>query len=117
MPKTSHVKTMDTKLQSGVYYAPHIPVILREVVNATPIKISIPEWVFKYDKSEIYLENEIYVYTSMPDNVRIRLSNIPFKFKLTPWNFMEWIVCQNMQAEIKREIDKDMVELLVSHYK
>lgn len=117
MPKTSHVKTMDTKLQSGVWYAPHIPLIQQKVVNAKPIKISVPEWVFEYDKSEIYPEHEMYVYTPMPDNVRIRLSNIPFKFKLTPWNFMTWIVYQNMQAEIKREIDKDMVQLLVSHYK
>ncbi|QOI66507.1 hypothetical protein [Erwinia phage FBB1] len=105
-------------MEQGVWYAPYIPGILKEVVvNATPIKISIPEWVFEHKKSEIYPEHEMYVYTPMPDNVRIKLSNIPFNFKLTPWNLAMWAVYCNMQAEIKREIDKDMVELLVSHYK
>lgn len=107
---------MGTKRESGVIYAPYIPkFIYQETIEAKSRQIN--EWTFEQGPSISLHGYEIYTHIPMNDEMRLELSNIPFKFKLSPWYLAMWSISRSMQSEITKEIDADIVEALIQAYK
>lgn len=91
-------------------------VINKEVIETKSRTLS-HGWSFQEISVKPLHGYEVYIHVPMNDNVRVSLSNIPFEFKLTPWDLAMWSVSRSMQSEITKELDKEIVEALVKAYK